>query len=210
MSKLKKYENEPQRAFAPAAERNKVVITAAISSILPETGLVLELASGTGQHVVHFAEHFPELEWQPSDVSLGACASISAYMSASSATNIKPPIELDVERDRWPVARVDAILAINLVHIAPWSVTSSLFREATGHLTESGVLIMYGPYQLFGHYHAPSNRAFDARLRSENPEWGVRDVRDIVMTAAQHGFVLNALLPMPANNHILVFRRQVS
>ena len=210
MAKPKKYENETQQAFAPAAERNKALIAAAISSILPERGMVLELASGTGQHVAYFAEQFPKLEWQPSDVSVGACASIRAYLSASTATNVKAPIELDVLRQRWPVDRVDAILAINLVHIAPWAVTSSLFRGATDHLNDSGVLVMYGPYRLFGHYHAPSNEAFDARLRSENIEWGVRDVRDIITAADQYGFVLNALIPMPANNHILVFRRQVS
>ena len=143
MAKPKKYENETQQAFAPAAERNKALIAAAISSILPERGMVLELASGTGQHVAYFAEQFPKLEWQPSDVSVGACASIRAYLSASTATNVKAPIELDVLRQRWPVDRVDAILAINLVHIAPWAVTSSLFRGATDHLNDSGVLVMY-------------------------------------------------------------------
>ena len=210
MAKLKKYENDPQRAFAPAAERNKAIIASALSSLLPERGTVLELASGTGQHVIHFAEHFPALEWQPSDLSSDACGSIRAYMSASTATNIKPPLELDVEREHWPVSRVDVVLAINLVHIAPWQVTPSLFRGSQTHLTESGVLIMYGPYRMFGHYHAPSNEAFDGRLRRENSVWGVRDVQDIVSTGTKHGFVLNALLPMPANNHILVFRRQVS
>ena len=194
--------------YAPAAERNKSPLTAVLKTILPETGKVLEIASGTGQHIVHFAHHFPGLFWQPSEARPELLASIRGYMHAHPVSNVAAPIEIDVHRSPWPVKHYDAVLAINLIHIAPWSATKSLFEGAARHLNIGGSLILYGPYRFFGYDHAESNREFDTRLRAENHTWGVRDIQSLGAEAASAHLALKAVLPMPANNHVLVFTRQ--
>ena len=191
--------------YAPAADRNKSPISAILKSILPDAGSVLEIASGTGQHVVHFAHQFPELQWQPSEAEPALLSSIRGYMNAQDHTNIEAPIVIDVHQEEWSAGTYSAILAVNLIHIAPWSATTGLFRGAAQHLKIGGHLILYGPYRFFGRDHAESNRRFDQRLRAENPNWGVRDIASIGTEAARFGFALNAVLPMPANNHVLVF-----
>jgi SAM-dependent methyltransferase len=178
--------------------------------VLPPAGLVLEIASGTGQHVAFFARAFPALRWQPSDASPAHLASIAAWSEASGAANIAPPLSLDVEREPWPIAHAGAILNINMVHIAPWSAAEALFRGAARLLPAAGILYMYGPFKRGGQHTAPSNQAFDERLRGEDPRWGVRDVDDIQRLAASAGFAPAEIIEMPANNLSLVFRRSAT
>ncbi len=196
---------EDAMRYAPAADKNKSPLSAVLNTLLPETGSVLEIASGTGQHVVHFANQFPGLLWQPSEAKPAFLSSIRAYISAQACSNIADPIVLDVHQERWSAETYTVMLAINLIHIAPWSTTTGLFRGAAQHLKTGGYLIMYGPYRFFGYDHAVSNRQFDERLRAENPSWGVRDIAAIGAEAARFGLALHAVLPMPANNHVLVF-----
>ena len=198
--------NEAKR-FAPAAERNAEPIMCAMSELLPQRGKVLELASGTGQHAVQFARRFGELNWQPSDVNPISIASIQAYVDEAKLTNLCSPILLDVRQPSWGCGRFDALVATNLVHISPWSVTLGLFAGAMQHLEESGLVIMYGPFRFFGAFNAPSNQRFDEQLRGQNPEWGIRDLDELGRAARAQNFLLDSMIPMPANNHILVFRR---
>lgn len=194
---------------SPAAERNRDPILAVLARVLPAHGLVLELASGTGQHVVHFAAALPALVWQPSDPSPDARASIAAYVDAAALPNVRAPIALDVLAEPWPVPAdppLAALLAINLVHIAPWSAALALFAGAGARLPPGGVLVLYGPYRIAGAT-APSNEAFDADLRGRDPAWGVRDLEALVAAAAPHGLTLDEAVALPANNHALVFRR---
>lgn len=203
---------------SPAADRNRDPILAVLERVLPPRGLVLELASGTGQHVVHFAAARPDLVWQPSDPSDDARASIAAYVEASGLANVHPPIALDVEHEPWPLPvpwppdahgpdALVAILAINLVHIAPWSAALALFAGAGARLPPGGVLFLYGPYRIAGAT-APSNEAFDADLRRRDPAWGVRDLEALAAAAAPHGLALDETVALPANNHAVVFRKR--
>ena len=193
---------------AAATERNRDPILEVLRGVLPQAGLVLEIASGTGQHVVHFARAFPALRWQPSDLSTAHLASIAAWSAASGADNIAPPVLLDVESASWPVAHADAILNINMIHIAPWSAAEALFRGAARLLPAAGLLYMYGPFKRGGQHTAPSNQSFDERLRAEDPRWGVRDLDDVQSLAASAGFTAAEITEMPANNLSLVFRRR--
>jgi SAM-dependent methyltransferase len=193
---------------AAATERNKDPILEVLRGVLPPEGLVLEIASGTGQHVVYFARALPALRWQPSDASAAHLASIAAWSAASGAGNIAAPVALDVERAPWPVAHADAILNINMVHIAPFSAAEALFRGAAQILPPTGLLYMYGPFKRGGQHTAPSNERFDERLRGEDPRWGVRDVDDLQRFASGVGFGRAQIVEMPANNLSLVFRRQ--
>ena len=195
------------RQNAPAAERNADPIRAVLARVLPASGLVLEVASGTGQHAVHMARAFPHLRWQPSDPDPFALESIAAWRDAASLGNLLPPIELDVTREPWPVAAADAIVCINMIHIAPWEAARALFRGAGRLLPRGGLLYLYGPYRFGGSFTAPSNAAFDASLRARDPAWGVRDTDDIEPAAAAAGFTLEETVAMPANNHSLLFRR---
>jgi hypothetical protein len=193
---------------APAAERNKDPILAVLKTLLPQTGTVLEIASGTGQHVVHFARALPQLEWLPSDVSAEARDSIAAWVASERLPNVKPPIALDVLDRPWPVAGpLDAIVCVNLIHISPWPVTASLFSGASEKLTDRGLVYLYGPYKRDGRHTAPSNEAFDRSLRAHDPEWGVRNLEDVIETAKGAGFEHIATVEMPANNLSVAFRR---
>jgi hypothetical protein len=192
---------------APAAERNKEPILDVLKTLLPQTGTVLEIASGTGQHVVHFARAFPQLEWQPSDISGEALDSIEAWLAAKRLPNVKPPIALDVLDRPWPVAPpLDAIVCVNLIHISPWPVTEALFAGADEKLGAAGLVYLYGPYKRQGRHTAPSNEAFDRSLRAQNPAWGVRNLEDVIDTAKAAGFELIATVEMPANNLSVAFR----
>lgn len=197
----------PQKRYAPAAGRNAEPIMSTLASFLPDDGAVLELASGTGQHCAQFAERFQSLTWQPSDVDPTSLQSIDAYVAESMAKNLKPPLRLDATQTSWPCDSVSAIIAVNLVHIAPWCVAEGLFQGAERHLAADGCLILYGPYRFFGHYKAVSNKNFDVSLQAQNEQWGVRDLEDLAKLAASSGLYLDALVPMPANNHLLVFRK---
>ena len=195
------------RQFSPAAERNRTPILEVLRRHLPLTGLVLEIASGTGQHVAHFAAGLPELEWQPSDPNTDCHASISAWVAEANLANVRPPLALDVTADAWPVERADAILCINMIHISPWAATLDLLRGAACLLPQGGVLYLYGPYKRGGQHTAPSNAEFDASLKARNPEWGVRNLEDVLALAAQHGFDCAEVAEMPANNLSVVLRR---
>ena len=192
---------------AAATERNRDPILAVLRLVLPPTGLVLEIASGTGQHVAYFARALPELRGQPSDASSAHLESIRAWSAASGADNITSPLLLDVERAPWPIAHADAVLSINMIHIAPWSAAEALFRGAARLLPRAGVLYLYGPFKRGGQHTASSNERFDERLRGEDPRWGVRDVDELAVLATSLGFELGEIIAMPANNFSLVYRR---
>ena len=191
---------------AAATERNRGPILDVLRAVLPPAGLVLEIASGTGQHAAFFAPAFAGVRWQPSDTSERMLESIRAWSAAAGAGNLLPPVLLDVEREPWPVDRADAIVNINMVHIAPWSAAEALVQGAARRLPASGVLFLYGPFKRGGQ-HTESNQRFDERLRGEDPRWGVRDVDDLQTLASSAGFAAPEIVPMPANNFSLVFRR---
>jgi hypothetical protein len=189
---------------APAAERNKQPILDVLREVMPRSGLVLEIASGTGQHAAFFARHLPELEWQPTDQDPGALASIRAWTEEAALPNLRSPLRLDVT-EPWPVAEVAAILCTNMIHISPWSATLALLAGAARLLDSGAPLVLYGPYVIDG-VTAESNRAFSARLVGEDPAWGVRELRDVEREADRVGLALDRVVAMPANNHVVVFR----
>ena len=196
------------RETAPAAERNKQPILEVLARVLPSRGRVLEIGSGTGQHVAHFAQALPALVFQPSEMEVARHASIAAWCRASQLTNVEPPLAIDVTQQPWPVAKADAIVCINVIHIAPWPATLGLMAGAGAILPAGGVLVTYGPYMRGGVHTAPSNEAFDASLRARNPLWGVRDVDAVAQAAHAAGLALEEAVAMPANNFTLVWRRQ--
>ena len=192
----------------PAAERNKGPILGVLARVLPRRGLVLEIASGTGQHVVHFARALPELTWQPSDPDPELRASIALRGREEQLANVKSPIDLDVTQLPWPLQTADAVLAINMIHVAPWSATLALFEGAKVLLPAEHVLFLYGPYRRDGQHTSPSNAQFDLDLRNVNPEWGLRDLEAVSDVAARAGFALAETVEMPANNFSLIFKRR--
>jgi SAM-dependent methyltransferase len=197
------------RDFAPAAERNKEPIRQVLDGVLPARGLVLEIASGTGQHVVHFAGCYPALEWQPSDCDGEALASIRAHAAAANLANVRDPIELDVTWATWPVAGpIAAMVCINMIHIAPWTACLGVLSGAARHLPTGGCLLLYGPFREGGRFAAASNAEFDARLRAMDPAWGVRDIDEVSAAADARGLTLEVRIAMPANNLTVVFRRR--
>lgn len=195
------------KQHAPAAERNCEPIAAVLREVLPVRGLVLEVASGTGQHVAAFAGFFPDLTWQPSDPDSTSLASIGAWREEAGLANLLEPIRLDAAAKRWPIDRSDAILCINMVHISPWEATLGLLRGAAALLPSGGPLILYGPYRRAEVATAPSNQAFDLSLKSRNPEWGLRNLEDVSKAAEAQGLRFEGLFEMPANNLTLVYRR---
>jgi SAM-dependent methyltransferase len=190
-----------------AAERNRAPILAVLNRVLPERETILEIASGSGEHAVFFAQAFPSLTWQPTDVDPAALRSIAARAARADLINLALPLSLDAASMMWPVHRAEAIVAINLVHISPWRTTEGLMSGAERVLEPGGVLYLYGPYKENGAHTAPSNAAFDESLRSRNPEWGVRDLAEVSDVARRHGLTLVERLPMPANNMSLIFQR---
>jgi SAM-dependent methyltransferase len=175
--------------------------------VLPTEGVVLEIASGTGQHAAFFGRAMPGVRWQPSDPAPAHLDSIRAWTAAFAAHNVAPPVALDVERWPWPLTNADAIVNINMIHVAPWSAAVALFEGAARVLPPSGVLFLYGPFKRDGRHTAESNQRFDERLRSEDPRFGVRDLEDVQALAATAGFSPPEVVAMPANNLSLVFRR---
>jgi SAM-dependent methyltransferase len=218
------------RRSAPAAQRNREPIAEVLGEWLPKQGLVLEIASGTGEHAVYFAERFPALDWQPSDVDPGALASIRAWREHSKLGNLAEPIVLDASSPEWPIDRADAVISIklpsdscdgsevaenggfdavlnlNMVHISPWNAALGLISGAARVLKRGGALILYGPWLQSGVATAPSNLAFDQQLRERDPEWGLRRVEDFEAAASERGFRLEQTRAMPANNLMLRFR----
>ena len=199
------------RRHAPAAARNCGAIIEVMDSVLPTDGHVLEIASGSGQHVAAFADHFPGLTWQPSDPYPAARSSIAAWAADTASTNILAPLDIDTTDPDWPHRLAgpppDIILAINLVHISPWAATEGLFKGAGRLLSTNGSVCLYGPYIVAGQPTAPSNQAFDASLRAQNPAWGVRHLDALTTASEAHGLALCDTTAMPANNLFLIFRR---
>jgi SAM-dependent methyltransferase len=193
---------------APSAERNKGPIADILARVLPARGLVLEIASGTGQHVAHFAKSFPGLTFQPAEMDAARHPSIDAWVREEGLGNVQPPLAFDVMALPWPIDHADAITCINMIHISPWEATLALMRGANALLPPGGVLVTYGPYKRNGAHTAPSNVAFDADLRSRNPLWGIRDMDDVAAAARREGLELEEVVAMPANNFTLVLRRQ--
>jgi SAM-dependent methyltransferase len=196
------------RWFTASAERNKGPILAVLERILPRTGLVLEIGSGTGQHVAHFAKVLSELTWQPSDPDPALRESIWRWVREEDLGNVRAPVDLDVCRLPWPVTHADAVLCINVIHVAPWAATEALLTGATNVLIDGGVLFLYGPYRRFGRHTAPSNEAFDAQLRANDPAWGLRDLEAVVEFAAAAGLELVEVVDMPAKNFSAVLRKR--
>jgi hypothetical protein len=195
------------KRVAPAVARNRDAIVAVLRDILPTEGTMLEIASGTGEHVVHFARSFRTLMWQPTDPDDMAIASIAAWALDAGLPNIREPMRLDAATPDWPVDAVDGILCINMVHISPWDATIGLFQGASQRLREGGKLYLYGPYFQDDVKTAPSNLAFDQSLRSRNPDWGLRTVDSMTGLAAENGFSLSRVVAMPANNLSLIFHK---
>lgn len=188
------------RRSAPHVARNAGPIADLLREVLPEGGLVLEVASGTGEHAVHFAREFPRLLFQPSDPDPAALRSIEAWRAEAGLFNLLPPISLDVRAREWPVEGAEAVLCINMIHISPWTATAGLMCGAGRILPPGGPLIVYGPFRRAEVPTAPSNEAFDASLQAQNPEWGLRELDAVAAEAEKNGLRLEQLWEMPANN----------
>jgi len=199
--------NQPGR-FASAAERNRGPILSVLERILPKQGTVLEIASGTGHHVVWFAERLPQLTWQPSDLNPDSRTNIAAAIVDSGLDNVLPPIEIDACADDWGVDSVQAVLCSNMIHIAPLRAAHGLINGAARLLGARLPLFVYGPFLRGGKHNAPSNEAFDESLRARNPEWGIRDLDEITAIAEANGFHRDETVEMPANNLSIVFRKE--
>jgi Protein of unknown function (DUF938) len=195
------------RQYAPATVRNRDFILDVLRDVLPTTGVILEIASGSGEHVVHFARNLPSLVFQPSDPEPDALLSVAAWMKAAEVSNVRAPIVLDASRSPWPIASADGIICINMVHISPWDASVGLIRGAAAILPPGSPLYLYGPYKRKGFATAPSNEAFDRNLRDRNPIWGLRDLEAIAAIAQSAGFSIPDITEMPANNLSIVFRR---
>lgn len=201
---------------APAALRNRDPILDVLRRHLPKRGLVLEIASGSGEHVVHFATALgPDLAFQPTDADAEARASVDAWVTSLGLANVRPALALDASAEAWPVAAADAVVCINMIHISPWTSTIGLMRGAArvlrasvgpGQRAADKVLYLYGPYKRDGRHTAASNEAFDAGLQERNPLWGVRDLETVSALAAENGFGRPEIEAMPANNLSVIFR----
>lgn len=196
------------KRHAPATARNSEPLAEVLAEELPDRGLVLEVASGSGEHTVFLARQFPALDWQPSDVDLEALASVDAWAAEAAVANLRPAIALDAAQANWPIAAADAVLCVNMVHISLWSAAVGLFTGAGRILTSGAPLVLYGPFIEPGRETAPSNLAFDQSLKQRNSEWGLRNTADLDALAADHGLRRTARYAMPANNLVLVYRSE--
>lgn len=197
-----------ERLYAPATERNREAILSVLKSILPKQGKVLEIASGTGEHITFWAPHFPNITWQPSDPDPMHLASIEGWIAQLPAANILPPIQIDVTNQTWSIDSVEVILCVNMIHIAPWEACLGLFRGAQSLLSKGGLLYLYGPFKQQGKHTAPSNEAFDLSLRAQDPSWGVRDLEAVIDSAQKHDLHVQQVIPMPANNLSVMFYKR--
>jgi SAM-dependent methyltransferase len=198
----------PELEDWPAADRNKQPILEVLSRVLPKTGVVLEIASGTGQHVAHFAAGLPNLTWQPSDCTETHLANLQARRDHVQLPNLLPAVHLDVIVQPWPVTQSDAVYNANMIHISEWGTTLALFAGAARLLATGSPLVTYGPYAVDGQHTSESNASFDESLRARNPEWGVRDLNEVSRVADAAGFDLAERISMPANNFTLVWTRR--
>ena len=206
-------QESPPSQYSPAAERNRAPILEMLRQILPDNGHALEIASGTGQHVAHFASNMPGWVWQPSDAQAEGFDSIGAWCAQASVVNVRGPLLLDVMAPKWPTGsaefpdKFDAIFCANMLHIAPWATCAALMAGSAKYLSPEGALITYGPYLALDVPTSPGNLAFDESLRQRDPAWGIRALEDVVHQAALAGLRLRDRVEMPANNLLLVFRR---
>lgn len=199
-----------QKQYAPAAERNAAPILDVLRRYFPDTGTVLEIASGSGQHACHFAGALPQIVWQPSDRDANARASIHAWREDAGLENLRAPLDLDVMDPGWSGAldrQFDAVIAINLIHVAPWPLVEALLGGAADLLVPGGLVYLYGPYKRDGAHTAPSNVQFEGWLHAQDPDWGVRDMADVERAGAKRGLRLEHVIDMPANNFSLLMRR---
>lgn len=196
------------RRSAPAALRNREPIAEVLGDWLPPRGLVLEIASGTGEHAIFFAERFPALDWQPSDPHPDALASIRAWRAASGLPNVREPLLLDASAEHWPVEAADAVLCINMAHISPWAASLGLLEGAARLLPAGAPLVLYGPWLWDEIETAPSNLQFDRDLRERDPDWGLRRVEDFEAAARERAMMLDQVRAMPANNLMLLLKRR--
>jgi len=200
---------DDQRRFAPATARNRDPILDVLRRVLPPVGTVLEVASGTGEHVVYFARRMPGLVWQPTDVNPSALASIEAWRAHEALPDVRPTERLDVTAEPWAVeGPYDAVFNANMIHISPWACCLGLMRGVGAVLRAGGVLVMYGPYRIGGEHTSESNARFDEDLRSRDPSWGVRDLEAVIERADAAGLQFRERIAMPANNFSLVFDRR--
>ncbi len=202
------------KQYAPATQRNREPILEVLLQVLPPSGTILEVASGTGEHAVFFAPRLQPRRWLPSDANPGRLASIDTWVKEFKIENLSTPIEIDVSSSIWAVEDstllnkpITAIVNINMIHISPWAACLGLMAGAGRILPPGGILYMYGPYKQDGKHTAPSNEAFDASLRMQNPEWGVRDLDEVVAAALSQQLFLLKTVQMPANNLSVVFQR---
>ena len=199
---------------APATERNRAPILEVLQHHLPRDGAILEISSGTGQHASFFAPFFAPRQWLPSDVDEDNLASIAAWRDASPADTLLGPVRIDVSasdwwQQAWPVNQmINAIVNINMIHIAHWACCEGLLRGSEQLLPSGGVLYLYGPFKQGGQHTAASNEAFDTHLKNQNPLWGVRNLESVIELAAQHGLEHRATIEMPANNLSVIFIRR--
>lgn len=197
----------PPLPESPAAERNKGPILDVLKRVLPERGTVLELSSGTGQHAVHFARALPGVAFQPTEIDAGSIEVLHERQSRAALPNLEPPLVLDAREPSWPVATADAVLCINMIHIAPWTATEGLLEGARKVLPHGAPLVLYGPFFRSDAPTAPSNAAFDLSLKARNTDWGIRQLEEVTAAAGERGFELEELVEMPANNLVVVYRR---
>ena len=199
--------NNDARKFAPAAARNRAAILDVLGPRLPSRGHLLEIASGSGEHTMHFAAAHPAVTFQPSDPDPTNRASIDAWAAHLGLPNVKRALDIDATATFAPVTAADVVVAINMIHIAPWDATVGLVRNAATVLTAGGLLFLYGPYRRNGAHTAPSNEAFDQSLKASDPAWGVRDLEAVIALAEDAGFDPPEVVEMPANNLSVIFKR---
>jgi SAM-dependent methyltransferase len=195
------------KQHAPHADRSKGPIVEVLRRVLPDTGIALEVGSGTGQHVVHFARAFPSLEWQPSDYDQVAVASVDSYRRESRVGNLREALLLEVRKKIWGHGLLDAVLAIHLVHVTSWSVCEGLFDGARRHLRPGGVLFLQGPFKQGGGFDCPANAQLDSLLRAKNPDWGLRDLEAVAALGTARGLLVEQVIDMPDNELATVFRK---
>ena len=199
--------SEDPRRYAPATARNRDPLLQVLKSLLPQTGTILEIASGTGEHACYFAPAFGDTVWQPSDTDESAIASINAHRQADAPANLASPLYLNVMESEWPVSAADAVLCVNMVHIAPWACCESLLQGCAHVLPPGAPLVLYGPFKRDGAHTAPSNVEFDQTLRRQNADWGIRDMGEIAEAGKARGLTIEDPITMPSNNFCLVLRQ---
>ncbi len=200
-------EQDPQMLVSPSCERNRGPILEVLERVLPETGVMLEIGAGSGQHAAELAPRFPALAWQPTEADTSLHASIAAWAEACGATNIRPPLRLDVTADDWPVKEAASLLSANMLHIAPWECCLGLMAGAGRVMQANGVLAIYGPFKRDGRHTSDSNTAFDTSLKARDAAWGVRDLEAVIEEAERNGLDHADTVAMPANNLMVIFRR---